>query len=93
MSGWYAFVVPARTPGEIVAKIHADTVTALADPATRGKLEDLALFVEGNTPTEFADMLKAERAKWEPVIKAGHHHQGLSASLARDPQGAVADAD
>ena len=70
VSGWYAFVVPARTPGEIVAKIHADTVTALADPAIRGRLEDLALFVEGNTPAEFNDMLKAERAKWEPVIKA-----------------------
>ena len=36
----------------------------------RGKLEDLALFVEGSTPTELEDMMKAERAKWEPVIKA-----------------------
>ena len=26
--------------------------------------------MEGNTPAEFNDMLKAERAKWEPVIKA-----------------------
>jgi tripartite-type tricarboxylate transporter receptor subunit TctC len=70
VSGWYAFVTPARTPGEIVAKMHADTVTALADPVVRGKLEDLALFVEGSTPTELENMLKAERIKWEPVIKA-----------------------
>jgi tripartite-type tricarboxylate transporter receptor subunit TctC len=70
VSGWYAFVTPARTPPEIVAKMHADTVTALADPTTRGKLEDLALFVEGSTPTELENMMKAERVKWEPVIKA-----------------------
>ena len=70
VSGWYAFVTPARTPPEIVAKMHADTVTALADPTTRGKLEDLALFVEGSTPTELENMMKAERIKWEPVIKA-----------------------
>ena len=50
--------------------MHADTVTALADPTTRGKLEDLALFVEGSTPTELENMMKAERIKWEPVIKA-----------------------
>jgi tripartite-type tricarboxylate transporter receptor subunit TctC len=70
VSGWYAFVTPARTPAEIVAKMHADTVAALADPVVRGKLEDLALFVEGSTPTELANMMQAERIKWEPVIKA-----------------------
>jgi tripartite-type tricarboxylate transporter receptor subunit TctC len=70
VSGWYAFVTPARTPPEIVAKMHADTVAALADPVTRRKLEDLALFVEGSSPTELENMMKAERVKWEPVIKA-----------------------
>ncbi len=70
VSGWYAFVTPAKTPPEIVAKMHADTVTALNDPTTRRKLEELALFVEGNTPTELGNMLNAERIKWEPVIKA-----------------------
>ena len=36
----------------------------------RGKLEDQALFVVGSSPDEFAALLKVERAKWEPVIKA-----------------------
>ena len=70
MSGWYAFVTPARTPPEIVAKMSADTATALSDPTTRRKLEDLALFVEPTTPTELGNMVQAERIKWEPVIKA-----------------------
>ena len=70
VSGWYAFVTPARTPPEIIAKMHADTVTALSDPTTRAKLEDLALFVEGSSPTQLENMMKAERTKWGPVIKA-----------------------
>jgi tripartite-type tricarboxylate transporter receptor subunit TctC len=70
VSGWYAFVTPAKTPPEIVARMHADTVTALNDSTTRRKLEELALVVEGSTPTELANLLTVERTKWEPVIRA-----------------------
>ena len=69
VSGWYAFFVPAKTPPAIVRKIHADTAAALADPAIRGRLEQLGLFVVGSTPEELGAYLKAELAKWGPVIK------------------------
>jgi tripartite-type tricarboxylate transporter receptor subunit TctC len=69
VSGWFGFFVPARTPPEIVAKIHRDTVTALADPGLRGRLEDLGIVVTGSTPAELAAFLKAEIDKWGPVIK------------------------
>ncbi len=69
VSGWFGFFVPAKTPREIVAKIHADTITALADPVVRGRLEDLGIVVVGSTPTELATFLKAEIDKWGPVIK------------------------
>src|SRR5262249_27059231 len=41
MSSWIALFVPARTPPQIVGKLHADTVALLADPATKRKLEDM----------------------------------------------------
>ena len=69
VAGWYAFFVPAKTPPEIVRKIHADTVTALADPKIRGRLEEMGLFVVGSTPDQLAAYLKSELAKWGPVIK------------------------
>ena len=69
VAGWFGFFVPARTPPEIVAKIHRDTVTALADPGLRGRLEDLGIVVTGSTPAELAAFLKAEIDKWGPVIK------------------------
>jgi tripartite-type tricarboxylate transporter receptor subunit TctC len=39
VSSWSALFVPARTPQEIVRKIHTDMVAALAEPAVKEKLE------------------------------------------------------
>jgi len=69
VAGWYAFFVPAKTPGEIVRKMHADTAAVLAEPAIKRRLEDLGLFVIGSTPEELGKFHKAEMDKWEPVIK------------------------
>src|SRR5712692_1716203 len=47
VSSWYALLAPAKTPTEIVRKMHADTVTALADAATKARLEQLGVLVVG----------------------------------------------
>jgi len=69
VSSWYAIFAPARTPPEIVRKIHADTIAALADRATKERLEQRGVVVIGSTPAELAAFLKAEMDKWGPVIK------------------------
>jgi tripartite-type tricarboxylate transporter receptor subunit TctC len=69
VTGWFGFFVPAKTPPDIVAKIHADTARALADATLRGRLEELGIVVVGSTPAELAAFLKAETDKWGPVIK------------------------
>jgi tripartite-type tricarboxylate transporter receptor subunit TctC len=69
VSGWYAFFVPAKTPADIVRKMHADTAAALADPAIKGRLEQLGLFVVGSTPDQLGRFVKAEMDKWGPLIK------------------------
>jgi tripartite-type tricarboxylate transporter receptor subunit TctC len=69
VSSWYALFAPARTPPEIIRKMHADTVAALTDPATRERLEQLGVVVIGSTPAELAATLKSEMDKWGPVIK------------------------
>jgi tripartite-type tricarboxylate transporter receptor subunit TctC len=70
VSSWYAFYVPAKTPPDIVKKMHADTVAALSDPAVKARLQELGVLVIGSTPGELATHLKAEMDKWSPVIKA-----------------------
>ena len=70
VSSWYAFLAPVKTPPDIIAKMHADTVTALADPVTKDRLEQqLGVVVVGSTPAELAAHLKSEMDKWGPVIK------------------------
>ena len=69
VSAWYAIVAPAKTPPDIVRKISADTVAALAHPVTRDSLDKLGVVVVGSTPAEFAAFLRTEMDKWRPVIK------------------------
>jgi len=69
VSSWYALFAPAKTPPEIVRKMHADTVAALADPMTKDRLAQLGVAIVGSTPNELAVYLKSEMDKWGPVIK------------------------
>ncbi len=69
LSSWIALFVPAKTPAEIVNRIHADTVAALTEPATRRKLEDMGVVVVASTPATLAAQVKADIEKWGPVIR------------------------
>ena len=69
VSSWYALFAPAKTPPEIIRRMHSDTVAALNDPVTKQRLEQLGVVVAGSNPTELATFLKAEMNKWAPVIK------------------------
>jgi tripartite-type tricarboxylate transporter receptor subunit TctC len=71
-SSWFAFFVPAKTPSEIVRKMHADTVAALAEPAIKAKLDQLGVMAVGSTPEQLGSHLKTEMEKWAPVIKAAN---------------------
>jgi tripartite-type tricarboxylate transporter receptor subunit TctC len=66
---WYGLLAPARTPATIVGKLHLETVKALALPDLRAKLADLGLEGIGNSPDEFAAIIKSEIPKWAKVIK------------------------
>jgi tripartite-type tricarboxylate transporter receptor subunit TctC len=70
VSSWYAFLVPVKTPAEIVKKLHADTIAILREPAIKSKLEQVGVMAIGSTPEELAVQLKSETEMWGPVIKA-----------------------
>ena len=70
VASWYGFFFPAKTPPEIVRKLHADTVAVLAEPAIRDKFEQLGVGIIGSTPDELAAQVRLEAERWGPVIKA-----------------------
>ncbi|MBI3372766.1 MAG: tripartite tricarboxylate transporter substrate binding protein BugD [Betaproteobacteria bacterium] len=72
-SGWFGLFAPRGTPTEIIARLNAAMVQALADPALRARFSDLGLDVaprEQQTPEGLAAFHKAEIEKWWPIIKA-----------------------
>jgi tripartite-type tricarboxylate transporter receptor subunit TctC len=66
---WAGLLAPARTPATIVGKLHLETIKALALPDLRAKLADLGMEGIGNSPDEFAAVIKSEIPKWAKVIK------------------------
>ena len=67
---WNGLIAPARTPEPIIAKIHDVVVEALAEPAIRAKLATQLMEPIPTTPAQFRAKIKADLARWSPVIKA-----------------------
>ncbi len=66
---WYGLVVPARTPGEIIATLNKTTVAVLRNPALNKRLVDLGFSVVGDKPEEFAAHIKSEIAALARILK------------------------
>jgi tripartite-type tricarboxylate transporter receptor subunit TctC len=72
MSGWFGFWAPKGTPKDIIAKLNAAMIEALADPAVKARFTELGLDVaprELQTPEGLAAFQKTEIDKWWPIIK------------------------
>jgi len=66
---WYGLLAPAGTTATIVRKLHLEIVKVLALPEVRAKLADLGMEVIGNSPEEFAAVIKSEIPKWAKLLK------------------------
>jgi tripartite-type tricarboxylate transporter receptor subunit TctC len=68
-TAWYGFVVPKGTPKDIVAKLREATIETITKGVVRERLEAEGAEPIGNTPEEFAAMMKAESTRWADVVK------------------------
>jgi tripartite-type tricarboxylate transporter receptor subunit TctC len=66
---WYALLAPAATPREIVRTLNEATVRAARSPELSHKLVEQGTEPVGNSPEEFAKMLKEEVARWAEVVR------------------------
>ena len=71
-SAWYGLYVPAKTAGDIVRKLHDDTVAALSHPQVRQRFAEIATVATPSTSAELAALLKADMELWGSVIKAAN---------------------
>jgi tripartite-type tricarboxylate transporter receptor subunit TctC len=69
-SAWYALFAPAGTPADIVDRLARAAIDAVRQPDVRQRIEPLGLEATGLGPAELAAILKADDAKWGPIIRA-----------------------
>jgi tripartite-type tricarboxylate transporter receptor subunit TctC len=72
-AGWFALFGPKGMRKEVVTRINAAMVEALADPTVKARFADLGLDIaprELQTPEGLARFHKGEIEKWWPIIKA-----------------------
>jgi len=67
---WFAIVVPAGTPKEIIASLNREIAKAVAAPDVTQRLAVLGYAGVSSSPEDCAAKFKAEAAKWTKVIGA-----------------------
>ena len=69
VDAWYAILAPAGTPAAVVKKLNADITAALHTPEARTRLRAEGVEPVGSTPQQMAELLRAEFARWGPLVK------------------------
>ncbi len=62
-------VVPAGTPPDIIATLNRQVVAAIREPAVNKRLVDFGVEPVGNTPAQYADLLRSETTRWHKLIR------------------------
>ena len=70
LESWNGFLVPAKTPPEIIDKLAKHVIAAAKDPATVVQLNALGIEANGTTPEEFAAQINREQPQFDDAIKA-----------------------
>jgi tripartite-type tricarboxylate transporter receptor subunit TctC len=71
-SGWWGLFAPKGTPRDMISKLNAAVVEALADAAVRSRLADIGIEIfprDQQTPEALGARVKADADRWWPVIK------------------------
>jgi tripartite-type tricarboxylate transporter receptor subunit TctC len=69
VGSWYALLVPAKTPGAIVKRLHDEAIKAVGLPDVQQAMSRQGLEVETSTPQELSQRIASETAVWAGVIK------------------------
>jgi tripartite-type tricarboxylate transporter receptor subunit TctC len=69
ISTWFGLLAPAGTPADIIAKWNAEVTRILNAPEMRERLNALGAEPAPDTPTEFAQLIARETAKYARIVK------------------------
>jgi tripartite-type tricarboxylate transporter receptor subunit TctC len=67
---WNALFAPAGTPPEVISKLQQAAAEALKDPEVVERMGQFSATIVGSTPEALSAHVKAELAKWAPIVKS-----------------------
>ena len=67
---WQGLFVPAKTPPAIVQALNRSARDALDTAEVKSGLVKLSFEAGGTSPEEFAQLVRSDLARWEPIVKA-----------------------
>jgi tripartite-type tricarboxylate transporter receptor subunit TctC len=67
---WFGLMVPAATPKDVIARLNAAAMQGAKSPEFIKRMTDLGYSIMSGSPEDMAAMLKAELARWAPIVKA-----------------------
>ena len=75
-AGWFGLMAPAGTPREVIEKVQRDSARILKSEEFKAALAKQGMVPVGNSPSDFANAIREESARWAKVIK----DRGLAAN-------------
>lgn len=69
-TSWFGIVAPAKTPPEIIAKLHADVARAVQSADGKARLQEAGFRVTGTGPQEFARAIADDTTTWGRAVAA-----------------------
>ncbi len=70
VTSWFGLFAPAKTPQDVIAKLHAEVARIVALPETVKHLDNAGLTAASSTPAELGAFIRREIEKWTKVVKA-----------------------
>ncbi|MCY1307951.1 hypothetical protein D9M70_579210 [compost metagenome] len=69
VSTWYGLFAPAKTPPEVVNRIHAEVNKVLATPAMIQAIQEQGAEAKLMTTREFSDLVQSDYKKWKDIVE------------------------
>jgi tripartite-type tricarboxylate transporter receptor subunit TctC len=70
LASWFGLLAPAGTPGDIVQRVNAEVLKALASREAVETLQKLGLEAAGSSPQRYAAMIAEDGSRWREVVNA-----------------------
>jgi tripartite-type tricarboxylate transporter receptor subunit TctC len=71
-SVWYALMAPAKTPADVVAKLHDEVLKALKTPEVQNRMTAVGGEVSPGTQQDAAALIHSERLRYDKLVREAH---------------------